>query len=249
MQATAVIVDDEPLAREIIQEYLGEFAELSVVAECENGRQAIRVINQQRPDLVFLDIQMPGLSGFEVIERLDYLPAIIFSTAHDEFALQAFDASAVDYLLKPYSRDRFRQAVRKALQQSPSNAATDRLLHLLTQSHARAGATFPDRLFVRAGQKIVPVAVRDILWIEAAGDYAHLHTRSRTFLSSCGIGELEKRLDPARFTRIHRSTIVAVVALRELQSDGEGGYFATLVSGRTVRVSRSHAPKVRTLIV
>ncbi len=248
MNLRAVIVDDEPLAREMIKEYLADFRDVQVVAECGNGRQAVTVINREKPDLIFLDIQMPGMNGFEVLEHLEALPHIIFSTAYDEFALQAFEVNAIDYLLKPYSRDRFAKAVQRAVQQRALRRnELDRILSLLQASHQRGD--YPDRIFVRVGQKIVPVQTQDILWIEAAGDYAQLHTTSQTYVCNMGLGELEKRLDPGRFARVHRSSIIALSALKHLESDGEGGFVATLKDGTRVRVSRSHAAKVRDLIL
>jgi two-component system LytT family response regulator len=248
MNLRAVIVDDEPLAREMIKEYLADFPDVQVVAECGNGRQAVTVINREKPDLIFLDIQMPGMNGFEVLEHLEALPHIIFSTAYDEFALQAFEVNAIDYLLKPYSRDRFAKAVQRAVQQRALRRnELDRILSLLQASRQRG--EYSDRIFVRVGQKIVPVQTQDILWIEAAGDYAQLHTVGQIYVCNMGLGELQKRLDPGRFARVHRSSIIALSALKHLESDGEGGFIATLKDGTRVRVSRSHAAKVRDLIL
>ena len=238
----ALIVDDEPLARQLIREYLADFPQIQVLTECGDGESAIKTINAERPDLVFLDVQMPGLSGFEVLGWLDFMPAIIFSTAYDQFALRAFEINAVDYLLKPYERERFAQAVRRALERK-GRINLDSFEGLLRQTTAQ------DRFLVRVGRQIVPVATEDILWIEAAGDYATLHATDSNHLCSAGLGELEKRLDPRRFLRVHRSAIVAVNAIAHLESDGEGGYFATLKNDARVRVSRSRANQIRHLIV
>lgn len=242
----ALIVDDEPPARELLREYLEDVPRIEVIGECGNGREAIAAINEEAPDLVFLDVQMPGLDGFDVLERIDTLPDIIFSTAYDEYAIQAFDAGAIDYLLKPYSKDRFRQAVTRALDRYDRDTEqyADRLAALLQNARTRDETT-PDRLYVRHGEKIIPVDPEDIRWVEAAGDYSKLHTDDKTYLSSSGIGDLEERLDSTNFIRIHRSHMVAFSAIDHLYSDGSGGYKVVLNDGTDLRVSRSYASEVR----
>ena len=248
----ALLVDDEPPARNLLREYLeDDYPAIEIIAECGTGREAIAAINEHAPDLVFLDIQMPGLDGFDVLERVDVLPHLIFSTAYDEFALQAFDAGAVDYLLKPYSRARFRKAVdrvqkRMAEPAPPSEDYAERLAMLLQE--ARAPASKPDRLYVQQGSKIIPVPTEEIIYIEAAGDYSKLHTDESTYLSNQGIGALDETLDGDRFLRVHRSAIIALPAVDHLVSDGSGGYEAHLTGRRRVRVSRTYAPKIRDLI-
>ena len=245
-----LIVDDEPPARDLIREYLEDLAPIEIIGECGTGREAIEAINEQAPDLVFLDVQMPGLDGFDVLERIETLPDIVFSTAYDEYAIEAFDAGAVDYLLKPYSRARFRKAVERALDRHDRHGDdyTDRLGALLQV--ARSSEDDPlERLYVRHGDRIVPVDPDDIRWIEAAGDYARLHTDDKTYLSSTGIGALADRLDPKRFARVHRSHIIAFPAVDHLRSDGSGGYQAILDDGTKVRVSRSYAPDIRERIL
>ncbi len=246
----ALIVDDEPPARNLIQEYLEDVNRIEMIGECSNGREAIEAINGQAPDLVFLDVQMPGLDGFDVLERIDTLPDIIFSTAYDEYAIEAFDAGAVDYLLKPYSKARFRTAVERALDrhEQQDDEYADRLATLLQEAKTDADDP-PERLYVRHGDKIIPVNPTDIRRIEAAGDYSKLHTDEKTYLSSMGIGELEERLDPKRFMRVHRSHILAFPAIDHLYSDGSGGYKAVLHDGTKVRVSRSYASEIRNRLV
>jgi two-component system LytT family response regulator len=242
----ALIVDDEPPARNLIQEYLDDVDRIEVIGECGNGREAIDAINEEAPDLVFLDVQMPGLDGFDVLERIDVLPDIIFSTAYDQYAIQAFDAGAVDYLLKPYSKGRFRKAVERALDRHTQDDTdhADRLAALLQEARSPDDDP-PERLFVRHGDKIIPVDPGEIRWIEAAGDYSKLHTAEKTYLSSMGIGDLEKHLDAKRFARVHRSHIIAYPAVDHLRSDGSGGYKVILDDGTRLRVSRSYAPDVR----
>lgn len=246
----ALIVDDEPPARGLIQEYLEDVSRIEIVGECGTGREAITTINEQTPDLVFLDVQMPGLDGFDVLEQIVVLPDIIFSTAYDQYAIQAFDAGAVDYLLKPYSRGRFQKAIKRALDRyyEDNDEYADRLATLLQEARTSTQES-PKRLYVRHGNRIIPVDPTEVHWIEAAGDYSKLHTDEKTYLSSMGIGKLEKRLDAHRFGRIHRSTIVAFPAIDHLQSDGSGGYTVVLQDGTTLRVSRSYAPKIRDRLV
>ena len=241
----AVIADDEAPARQLIREYLGDFPRIEIVAECTDGDEAVRAINAERPDIAFLDVRMPGRSGFDVLTELDHLPYIIFTTAHVEFAVRAFEVEAVDYLLKPYDRERFGRAVERALS-AARQEDVDRLTSLLER--AQSDAPFPDPVFLRVSQRIFAVPVADILWVEAAGDYATVHTDSDRHFCTSGLGALEKKLDPERFVRVHRSAVVAVAAIRELESDGEGGYRARLRDGTEVRVSRSCAPRFRSLI-
>ena len=248
MPIHTIIVDDEPLARGLIQEYLIEYSEIKVVRECSNGRQAVEAINELAPDLVFLDVQMPGFNGFDVLEALDYLPHIIFSTAHDEYAIRAFETGAGDYLLKPYNRGRFRKAVERALQHHQLRKHQGEQISALLRS-IHPHSPYLERLFVRMGEKIVPVQVDDLLRVEAAGDYCKLYTKTHTYLCNLGIGALERRLDPVFFARVHRSSLIALSALKHLSSDGEGGYIATLSNGDRVRVSRSYAPAIRDIIL
>ncbi len=246
---TTLIIDDEAPARLIVRQYLADFPQLRVLAECADGATALAAIRQYRPDLVFLDIQMPGLTGFEVLAQLTELPRVIFSTAHQQFALDAFAAGAVDYLLKPYDRARFRQAVERVLSQPAAvDGALERLLQRLDETSAVAPAAYPRQLFVPHGGRLVAVAVADIRFVEAAGDYATLHTANGQFFSNLGLGQLGQRLDPQRFLRIHRSVLVALDAVCDLERDGSGGYYATLAGGRVVRVSRGYADAVRPLL-
>jgi len=248
MQIRALIVDDEPLARQVVREFSAGHPALEIAGECENGRKAVTMINRLRPDLLFLDVQMPGLSGFEVLERLDHIPAVIFSTAYDQFAIRAFEVHAVDYLLKPYDRERFATAVERALERLRKNLVeVDRLAALL--NFAKGSQPFPERLLVKTGPRLLPIKVNDIEWIEAADDYSELHVAGAIHLCSLGLCELEKRLDPQRFARVHRSAIVNLSRIRNLERDGEGGMIATMASGKEIKVSRSYAAALRKLIV
>lgn len=247
MSVHCVIVDDEPLARQIVREYLEDFPSITVVAECSTGKQAIRTINQKKPDIVFLDIRMPGMDGFEVLEHLMYLPRIIFSTAYSDFALKAFEVNAVDYLLKPYDRSRFAKAVQRVLQIGhPRAEEYDRLLQLLQD--IRMHTKHPDRFFVRLGKRILSVQTSEIQWIEADGDYSKLHVSKQEYFCNLSLNALEQQLDPNRFLRVHRSFIIARDAIESLKGDGEGGFIATLTGNTKVRVSRTYAGKIKGLI-
>ncbi|MEM1115886.1 MAG: LytTR family DNA-binding domain-containing protein [Bacteroidota bacterium] len=245
----AAIVDDEAPARRMVREALAALdAPVKVVAECANGPEAVAAVADAEAagtpvDLVFLDVQMPGLTGFEVLAEIESrglaVPAVVFSTAFDQHAVRAFEVAAVDYLLKPFTRERFAEAVERALAAGPAPA---------TEAARAATPDHPERLLVEDGGVFVPVRVADVLWVEAAGDYATLHTRGRTYLASQGIGALAERLDPARFARVHRSTVVALDALQALERDNSGGFVARLVDGAVVRVSRTYADTIRRMM-
>jgi len=243
----ALIVDDEPLARKLIKEYLEEFAQIRLIGECRNGRQAVKMINQEKPDLVFLDVRMPGMDGFEVLEHLSFVPRIIFSTAYNDFALRAFEVNAVDYLLKPYDRKRFAKSLERVLHPRlmPSEKF-DRIIRLLQD--ARQTSDYPSQIFVRVGRKIVAVQTAQILWIEADGDYTKLHTADTSYLCNLSLNVLEGRLEPSRFVRVHRSFLIARDAVKQLAPDGEGGYVATLTNNSRVRISRTYAPRIKNQI-
>jgi two-component system LytT family response regulator len=241
---TAILVDDVPSARKLLKEYLLDFPDIKIIAECKNGRQAIKAINENKPDLIFLDIRMPGVDGFEVLEHLEYMPHIIFTTAFDDYALKAFEVNAVDYLLKPYDRKRFARAVHKAINRNAkSSDEIDRIVQVLQQSKESDG--YPKRIFIRIGKKIISVQVNNILWIEADRDYAQLHTNTGNYFCNLSLNALENRLDPSLFLRVHRSYIIANNSIEHLTGDGEGGFIAMLKDKSRVKVSRTYAEKIR----
>ena len=247
----ALVVDDEAPARRMVRDALAALASrVDVVGECANGPEAVAAIAEAerdgRPvDLVFLDVQMPGLTGFEVLEAVRArglaVPAVVFSTAFDEHAVRAFEVAAVDYLLKPFTRARFAEAVGRALAAGAAGPAA-------VAEAVRQRGRYAERLLVEDGGVFVPVATADVLWAEAAGDYTKLHTRTKTYLASQGIGALADRLDPGRFARVHRSTVVALDALRALERDNSGGFVARLADGAVVRVSRTYADTIRDMM-
>ena len=248
MSITALVIDDEPLARKMIAEYLSGYPNVDVLGMSKNGREAVSDIQLLRPDLIFLDIQMPGLNGFEVLEQINHTPFIIFSTANDSYAIQAFETGAVDYLLKPYDKERFDKAMTRALARLEKKESFASDISVLLQA-IKSNDSLSDQLLIRVGDRIIPVRTESIIWIEAAGDYARVHTKDASYLCSQGIGALEKRLDVSQFARVHRSSIIALSAIQHIRSDGEGGYRATLINGCDVKISRSFAPKIRRLIV
>lgn len=232
-----LIIDDEADARLILQQYLSDFSQLEVVAECTNGIEAVNAIEEHEPDLIFLDIQMPGMSGFQVLQNIVHVPQIIFSTAYDKYALKAFDHNAVDYLLKPYTRERFAQAVNKVLLSTPSRNLKQ--VKALSENLQTEEKTYLSRLLVEQGNRMVALSAKDIIWIEAAGDYAELHTKEKSYLSNLGLGNLESRLDPADFLRIHRSAIIGLGHIQEVRKDASG-YYVYLKNGQRHKVSRSY---------
>jgi two-component system, LytTR family, response regulator len=241
----ALIVDDEHLARRGVAQRLQKLEDVVVVAECGDGLSAVRKILELSPDIVFLDIQMPGMDGFEVLNALprESLPAVIFLTAHEQHALRAFEVHALDYLLKPVSDERFAAAVRRAreLRDVDSRAVmAKRILQLLEQKSGKHVSRFA----VRTGVRIEIVLAEDVEWIGAAGDYAELHARGRAHLVRETLNGLEQKLDPSQFLRIHRSRIVRLGCIRELRTIGSREYVAKLVDGSEHRSSRTYADRL-----
>lgn len=254
-QWTVVVVDDEPAGREAIRALLAEDTRLSIVGQAGNGDEAVDLIRSCRPDLVFLDIQMPDRDGFGVIEALgaDVPNAIVFVTAHDEHALRAFDVHALDYVLKPFGRPRFRAAVQRAVRRLEAEEAhsLQRTLASLVAS-ARAGtldsaiadlaaetADPPERLAVQRNGRTSVVAVRDVDWVEAVGDYVRLHIGAASHLIATRMHRIEARLAGAGFLRVHRSTIVNLDRVAELVRSEDGGGVVVLRDGVQLRVARN----------
>ncbi|MGE0554266.1 MAG: LytR/AlgR family response regulator transcription factor [Gemmatimonadales bacterium] len=246
MTIRAVIVDDEPLARQGLRELLEPEPDIRVVAECGDGEDAVRAVERERPDLLLLDIQMPGLDGFGVLARLaPPRPVVVFVTAHDAFALQAFEAHAIDYLLKPVEPDRFRRALERARaqlgheQRALVAARLDELLATLPKR-----PRYPSRLTVRDGPRVSFVPVDEIDWIEAAGNYARLHVGAARHLLRETMSGLEETLDPERFVRIHRSTIVNVARIREIQPWFKGDHLVVLEDGTKLSLTRKYRSRL-----
>jgi two-component system, LytTR family, response regulator len=240
-----LICDDEDDARLLIKQYLEDFPQLQLLRECTNGLEAVAAIDNLEPDLLFLDIQMPGLSGFQVLQKIVHVPQIIFSTAFDQYALKAFDNNAVDYLLKPYTRERFAQAVNKVLMQAPQNREAIKNL----SEHLQSGySAYPEKVLVESGNRMIALDVSQIYWMEAEGDYTKLHTTDKAYLSNYGIGTLEQKLNPAVFTRIHRSAIININQVKEVYRD-TNGYYVLLQNGQTQKVGRLYNDVIKKLSI
>ncbi|MCP3167714.1 LytR/AlgR family response regulator transcription factor [Myxococcus qinghaiensis] len=258
-----LVVDDEPLAREGLRLLLAADPEVSVVGEAGNGPEAVRLIREQRPDLVLLDVQMPELNGFEVLSHLGpgEVPAVIFVTAYDRYALRAFDIHALDYLLKPFRDDRFHDAIGRAKAQIRLARMSDlsqRLMSVLSTYGERDGAPAPTpaptaterwvrRLAIRDSGRVVFLDVDEIEYIEAADYYVQIHAGGKAYLHRETMQGLEARLDPERFMRIHRSAIVNSSRIRELRSEGRRDLVVVLTGGAELRVARSHREKFQHL--
>jgi two-component system LytT family response regulator len=256
----SMIVDEEPLARERIRSLLAAQPDVQIVAECASGRQAVEACRLHQPDLMFLDVQMPELDGFGVLEELssnggkERMPAVIFVTAYGQYALRAFEVRALDFLLKPFDDERFHDAMERARQQLRISAAGRgaartthrRLLALVEDMKGRAKTQ--DRLVVRSGGRVFFLRTSEIDWIEAASNYVRLHVGSSSHLLRETMNGIEARLDPARFLRIHRSTIVNLERVRQLEPWFHGDYAVILEDGTRLTLSRGHREKLDRLM-
>ena len=261
-----IIVDDEPLARRGLELRLEGEADISIAAQCANGEEAVRAVAEHSPDLMFLDIQMPGLDGFGTLRAIpaSQMPMIVFVTAYDHYAIRAFEASAVDYVLKPIDESRLAQAlyrVRQSHRGREADANCAKLLSLLGEVSGQPGLTLEkvlegealklrrgdEKLAIKDGQRIVRVEPASIRWIDAAGDYMCIHTDADTHILRATMRELEQQLDPRRFQRVHRSTIVNLERVKEMRSHINGEYFLILDSGNEIKLSRSYKDKIALL--
>jgi two-component system LytT family response regulator len=247
MKIKCVIVDDEDLARQLLAEYLGEYDNIEIVAECGSGRDAIRKIDELGADLVFLDVQMPGIDGFDVLENIKSDPFIIFCTAYDKYAIKAFEKNTIDYLLKPLDKERFDQAISRATERLSINESN--FMHILEDLNSKDVSGFSNNLFVQKSEKLVNLPVQNIIHLEASKDYTIISTKSEQFVSSTGISKLEDKLDPEIFIRIHRSTIINLQKLTEIEKFGSGNLAAHMENGKTFPISRSYAKSIRDRIV
>ena len=238
MTLRVLIIDDMPLSRQRTRRYLAEAADVEIAGECGDVESALQAITQLAPNLLLLDVQMPGLTGFDLLERLppDQRPAVIFVTAFDQFAVQAFAVQAVDYLLKPFDRERLARALAKA---------RDALGRLRPPEPAPAPATWLDRIAVKSVGRTVFVSAAVIDWLETAGNYVCLHAGKESHLVRATMSQLESQLDPARFVRIHRSTMVRIDAVKEIQPLFNGDQSVVLTSGDKVILSRSYREKAQ----
>jgi two-component system, LytTR family, response regulator len=237
-----MIVDDEPLARTAIRNMLSRHDGVEIVCDCESGKEAITAIETMSPDIVFLDVQMPEVDGFMVLEAVskENMPGIVFVTAYDEYAVRAFKVHALDYLLKPFDRDRFDAALEHVKNQlargEMAEVWKERISALIRESRGK----FLDRLIVRSEGRVFFLPVREIDWIEAQGNYVNLHGRGRSYLLREAIGSLEGSLDPRRFRRIHRSSIINIDSVRELRLRFHGDYDVILSDGTELKLSHRY---------
>jgi two-component system, LytTR family, response regulator len=233
----ALIVDDEPLARRSIRRFLNRGSGIEIIGQCGDGESAVDAIRSEKPDLVFLDVQMPEITGFDVIRQIgpEAMPVTIFVTAYDKYAVRAFEMNAIDYLLKPFGEQRFAQALKRAKERLAGKVNLDDLRVLLAGLER---AQTDDRLTVSANGRILLINVKDIDWISASGNYAQLHTGNRDYEIRQSLTTLEARLNPREFVRIHRSTIVNVRRIREIQPWFHGHHLVVLKNGQELRMSR-----------
>ena len=256
----ALIVDDEPLALRGLKLRLAEFSEIEIVGEATNGREAVKAIKQHLPDLVFLDIQMPGLDGFGVVRAMIGAPAplFVFVTAYDKYAIDAFEANALDYLVKPVDEERLKDAIHRAREAMKSRAAAqresrlvellaslsdddrDRIKELIAEPEWTEKERYSERLSFKDGSKVVMLNADEIDWIDAAGDYMCIHAAGKTHIIRETMKTLQARLDPSRFQRVHRSAIVNVKKVKELHPHSNGEYFIILEGGAELKLSRSY---------
>ena len=264
----AILVDDEPLARRGLELRLAAHDDIEIVARCANGREAVEAVAAHSPDLMFLDIEMPGIDGFEVLRRVPQtsMPMVVFVTAFDRYAIDAFDAHALDYLLKPLVDERFERTivhVREQFSQRRSQRHREQLVALLA-SVTGTGQLDPDEVLargavglarrwpevlpIRLGRETIRLPVRSIDWVDAAGDYMCVHADGRTHVVRATMKQFEERLDPATFQRVHRSTIVNIHRIRRLKPHTNGEYFLTLDGGHELKLSRSYRDRLERIL-
>ncbi len=241
---TAIIVDDEQLARTVVREHLDSHPEIEIAAECANGFDAVKQISELKPDLLFLDIQMPKLNGFEVLELVEHTPAVIFVTAYDQYALKAFDVHALDYLLKPFTRERFEEALKRALSSvgSADYSVQGLVKEIRNQQHPI------ERILIKEGSSVRVLPADTIDYVEAEDDYVAFHVAGKKFLKHQPLADLELQLDAARFVRIHRSYILNIDRISKLEPYSKDNRMAVLKDGTQLPVSRTGYEKLKGLL-
>jgi two-component system, LytTR family, response regulator len=232
-----VIIDDEPLARSLVLEFLQQHKDIEVVAECNNGYEGVKAIMQFKPDLIFLDIQMPKINGFEMLELLDEVPPVIFATAFDEYAIKAFEANALDYLLKPFSKERFNAAIEKWKNSTKNNSQELRLKKLIETTVKQTEET--QRIVVKNNTEISIIPVDEIVYIEAYDDYVKIFTKDKYYLKKKTMNHYETVLNETMFFRTHRSYIINLQQLTRIEPLEKNSYIALLKSGKKVPLSRT----------
>ncbi len=247
MKINCLIIDDEPLARELLKEFLEQHGDLTLMGECSKGTEAVDKIDELKPDLIFLDVQMPGMNGFDVLDEITHDPFVIFTTAYDQYAIKAFEKNAVDYLLKPIDYERFKLAVDRAI--TRMNTEQNNVGELLRNMKTENRTSYDSHIFVQKSEKLINLPVEEIEHLEASGDYTILTTKNDQFVSSSGIGKLEEILNPDIFIRVHRSTIININCLKEIEKHFNGGMIVKMNNGKTFPVSRTYAKLIRRKVV
>jgi two-component system LytT family response regulator len=244
----ALIIDDEPLARMVVKEYIQQFAQIEVMQECNDGFEGLKAIQQYQPDLIFLDVQMPKINGFEMLELVENQPAVIFTTAFDEYAIKAFETHAVDYLLKPFSKERFNKAIEKYLTQAQSTNTTapketEKLLEYAAQSPAQH-----ERIVVKTGTKVKIIPVADVQYLQADDDYVSVFTHEGSYLKNKTMSFFEQTLDARQFVRVHRSYMVSVPEITRIDPYEKDSHLAILKSGAKIPVSKTGYIKLKQVL-
>lgn len=238
-----IIIDDEPLARSIVKEYLQTVEDAELVAECNDGFDGIKAIQQHQPDLIFLDIQMPKINGFEMLELIENPPAVIFTTAFDEYAIKAFELNAVDYLLKPFSKDRFEKAIQKYLHKQNNNGSLNNVVETAAESPLQQ-----NRIVVKDGNKIKIIPVHQVHYLEAADDYVKIVSNDGSFLKKRTMSFLEKSLAQFQFVRVHRSYIVNTQLITRIDAYEKDNHLLLLTTGEKIPVSKSGYSKLKEVL-
>ncbi len=240
----AILIDDEPLSREIVRSYLKSFPQVSVVEECNDGFEGIKAIMQHKPDLIFLDIQMPKINGFEMLELVEDAPAVIFITAFDEYAIRAFEANAIDYLLKPFPEDRFAIAIHKFLEKKVATPpATQQLLETMSKTPGQQ-----QRIVVKTGNKVKIIPLHEVQYLEADDDYVKIVTAEGQFLKNKTMQFYENMLDPQLFVRVHRSYIIQLNQITKIDPYQKESHLATLRNGKQIPVSKTGYGKLKGIL-
>ena len=237
-----IIIDDEPLARSIVREYLQGYADIQIVQECNDGFEGVKAITEHQPDLIFLDIQMPKINGFEMLELVDQRPSVIFTTAFDEYAMKAFEAHAIDYLLKPFSKERFDKALQKWLAQRSTTNNQSKEISISNQPEER------HRVVVKRGSNIIIIPVNQIHYFEAYDDYVKIHTKDGMNLKKKTMTHFENVLDATQFVRVHRSFIINIQELTRIEPMEKDNHVALLKSGVQIPLSQSGYSKLKSVL-
>ena len=239
----ALLIDDEPLSREIIKAYLKAYPQVEIAGECNDGFEGVKLIHQHKPDLLFLDIQMPKINGFEMLELIENPPAVIFITAFDEFALKAFEANAVDYLLKPVSEERFHKAMQKLLAQNYTSENTQKVLDTMASTPAQQ-----NRIVVKTGTKVKIIPAQDIILLEADDDFVKIVTAEGQYLKNKTMSFYEQTLDPQQFVRVHRSYLINIQHITRIDPYQKETHLAILRDGKQIPVSKTGYTKLKSIL-